>query len=66
MVAGLGVGIYATLPLGRVLANVLYGIRAADPAVLALVSAAMLAVAGFAILWPARPARVDPMIALRE
>jgi ABC-type antimicrobial peptide transport system permease subunit len=50
-----------------VLANLLYGIQPADPAALAVVSVALLAVAGLGILLPAlRAARVDPMIALRD
>ena len=65
--AGLAAGFGATVVLRRVLANLLYGIQPADPAVLATVSAMLLAVAGVAIALPAkRAARVDPMVALRE
>jgi putative ABC transport system permease protein len=67
VVAGLATGLVATLELRRVLANLLYGIEPADPVVLATVSALLLAVAGLAIVLPARrAARVDPMVALRE
>jgi putative ABC transport system permease protein len=65
--AGLAGGLAAALAFGHVLANLLYGIDPAEPAALAAVSLALLAVAGVAILLPARrAARVDPMVALRD
>jgi predicted permease len=67
VLVGLGAGIALTLMFSRVLANLLYGIRPADPKVLVAVSVAMLAVAALAVLLPAgRAARVDPMTALRD
>ena len=67
VLAGLAAGVCAALAFSRVLANLLYGIQPADPSALAVVSAILLAVAGIAILSPARrAARVDPMIALRD
>jgi len=67
VLAGLVAGICSTLAFNRVLANLLYGIRPADPGVLAAVSLMLLVVAGLAILLPARRAAyVDPMIALRD
>jgi putative ABC transport system permease protein len=67
VLAGLAAGIFLALVFGRVLVNLLYGMRTADPVVLAMVSLALLTVAGIAILLPAhRAARVDPMIALRD
>ena len=67
VLAGLALGIGATLAFSRVLSNLLYGIQPADPATLAQVSLLLLAVAALAILLPARrAAQVDPMAALRE
>jgi predicted permease len=67
VLAGLGIGLCLTLAFSRLLANLLYGIQAADPNALALVSLTLLTVAGLAILLPARhAARVDPMVALRD
>ena|ERR1700683_4630594 len=67
VLAGLTAGISLTLAFSRVLTNLLYGIRPADPHALAMVSVVLLVVAGMAILLPARrAARVDPMVALRE
>ncbi len=67
VLAGLAAGIGFTLAFSRVLSNLLYGIQPADPAALAIVSVALLAVAGLGILLPAiRAARVDPMVALRD
>jgi putative ABC transport system permease protein len=67
VLSGLAAGICCTLAFSRVLANLLYGIQPADPAALAIVSVALLVVAGLGIMLPAiRAARVDPMIALRD
>jgi len=67
VLAGLAAGIGLTAAGRRALANLLYGIQAADPEALAVVSLALLAVAGLAILLPARrAASVDPMVALRD
>ena len=67
VLAGLGAGIALTLAFSRVLANLLYGMESADPKGLAAVSLTLLAIAGLAIMLPAkRAAAVDPMIALRD
>jgi putative ABC transport system permease protein len=67
VLTGLGAGLCVTLAFSRLLSNLLYGIQPADPNMLALVSLALLAVAGLAILLPARrAAHVDPMVALRD
>lgn len=67
-VAALGVGLGTVLALagGRALASLLYGVRPADPLVLALSAAVLLAAAALATWWPARRAtKVDPVVALR-
>jgi putative ABC transport system permease protein len=66
VLAGIGIGVLGSLGLMRLLTNLLYGVRPADPAVLAAVSVLLTVVAAFASYLPARrAARVDPMIALR-
>jgi predicted permease len=64
---GILAGVCGALALGRVIAGLLYGIKAWDPTTLAG-SAAMLMVVALAASWiPAwRAARVDPMRALRH
>lgn len=63
---GVGVGIVLALAAGRLMAAMLYGIAPRDPAVLAMVSAALLGAAAVAALVPAwRAARSDPLTALR-
>ncbi len=67
VLAGLALGVCATVISGRLLANLLYGIRPADPQALLIVSLVLLVVAAIAITLPAaRAARIDPMMALRE
>jgi ABC-type antimicrobial peptide transport system permease subunit len=63
---GIGVGLAGALAGGHLVAGFLFGVRAADPLILAGVVALFGAVA-FAASWiPAyRAARVDPMRALR-
>jgi predicted permease len=64
--AGLIFGLAASLAVGRLLANLVYGVGTSDPATLAVVAAVLVAVASLAALLPARrAARVDPMTALR-
>jgi predicted permease len=68
VVAGIGtvVGLGAALAATRVLASLLYGLTARDPATLAVCAAILLAVAALAAALPAwRASRVDPMNALR-
>jgi putative ABC transport system permease protein len=65
-VAGVAVGVLAALALSRVLASLLFGVRATDPLMLVGVSAAMAVIAALASWLPARrAARVDPARALR-
>ena len=66
VLVGLAVGIAAALALARLLSNLLFGIRPADPFTFAAVALLLVAVATAAAYIPARRAtRVDPVIALR-
>jgi ABC-type antimicrobial peptide transport system permease subunit len=63
---GLGFGLAASVFATRLLGSLLYRTEPLDPAVLAVVSVALLLVAAGACLLPAwRAARLDPMQALR-
>ena len=65
-VAGLVIGIAATLATTRLIAGLLYGVQPYDPATLASVGAALVAVALAASYLPARrAASVNPVAALR-
>jgi putative ABC transport system permease protein len=65
--AGLAVGIPGALAASRLIASMLFGVSAHDPATLAGVAAGLVAVAALASYVPGRRAvRVDPMIALRH
>jgi predicted permease len=64
---GLAVGLVAAIALGRALSSMLYGIGAADPALLLGAPLVLGSVAFLASWLPARLAtRVDPMTALRH
>ncbi|HYL10495.1 MAG TPA: ABC transporter permease [Candidatus Acidoferrales bacterium] len=63
---GMAVGVPCALAASRLLGHMLFGVSANDPATLAAVTFALVAVAAFAGYVPARRAmRVDPMVALR-
>ena len=63
---GVGIGLAASLVLTRLMANMLYGVRASDPATFGAVALLLAAVAAAAAVVPARRAvRIDPTIALR-
>ena len=65
--AGVAVGVLASLALGRVLENQLYGIGPTDPGTLATISLVLVVAAIAACLVPGiRAARTDPALALRE
>jgi ABC-type antimicrobial peptide transport system permease subunit len=63
---GTGVGIAAAMAGGRVVENLLYGLKGSDPVTLIGASLLLLGVATSAAYWPARRAsRIDPLTALR-
>ena len=65
--AGVCVGLAASLGLGRFLESLLYGVTARDPLALGVACALMTSVAALAGFLPARRAsRVDPAVALRQ
>lgn len=66
VLVGLLVGAAAAVALGRMLASLLFGVQASNPAVIAAVSAVLLVTGALACAVPARRAtRIDPMLALR-
>jgi ABC-type antimicrobial peptide transport system permease subunit len=66
VLAGIGIGMLASLGLMRLLAPMLFGVSASDPFTFALVAAILLGVALVASWIPARRAmRGDPMRALQ-
>jgi len=64
---GLALGVVGALALRKVLASVLFGVTATDPAIFALVLAVLSLVGFLACYLPARRATlVDPLVALRQ
>jgi putative ABC transport system permease protein len=64
---GLALGVAGALALRKVLASVLFGVTATDPAIFALVLAVLSMVGFLACYLPARRATlVDPLVALRR
>ena len=67
VLAGLALGVLASLLLTRLLEGMLYGVTMRDPAIFLLVNLLLVAVSLGACYLPARRAmRVDPMVALRH
>jgi putative ABC transport system permease protein len=66
-VAGIALGLAASLGLTQLMKSLLFGVSVTDPLTLAAVVVVLLAVALLASWIPARKAmRVDPMVALRH
>jgi predicted permease len=66
VVAGIAIGIAASLAAGRLVASQLFGLEPGDPVTMVSAMVVMLVVSAAAGYLPARrAARVDPMIALR-
>ena len=65
--AGLAAGVAGAIGLGRVLQSQLFGVQAADPLTIALMTAAFAFCGLAAATWPARmAASTDPALALKE
>jgi ABC-type antimicrobial peptide transport system permease subunit len=65
--AGVVIGILGSMAITHLIATLLYGVSATDPATFAIAPAVMLIVAGLACWIPAhKAARIDPMLALRR
>jgi len=66
-VAGSVAGLAGALLLGRLMANMLYGVRPTDPVTFGAVAMVLAFAALFATYVPARKAsRIEPMVALRN
>jgi predicted permease len=63
---GIGIGVFAAMAAGRLLSPVFHDVRVGDPAVLAGVPAAVLAISLLASFVPAwRAMRADPVVVMR-
>jgi len=63
---GLAAGLVAAYALARLMASLVWGVTATDPATFAVIALALMAAAGLAIYIPARRAMlIDPIVALR-
>ena len=64
---GIAVGVFASLGLGVVIENQLYGVGNTDPATLVAITLVLTVAAVIACLVPGiRATRTDPVLALRE
>jgi ABC-type antimicrobial peptide transport system permease subunit len=66
VLAGVAIGVPATLSTTHLIATMFYGVQASDPLTIVGASLLMIAVAVLAGFLPSRRAsKVDPMVALR-
>jgi putative ABC transport system permease protein len=64
---GVGVGLFASLALTRLMQGVLFGVSANDPLTLSAITVLLLGVSWLACFVPARRAtKIDPLVALRH
>jgi putative ABC transport system permease protein len=67
VLVGIGVGVVATVGVGRVMRGMLYGVEPNDPTTVTLIAVGLATTALVACCLPAgRAARVDPVVALRQ
>ena len=67
LIAGLVLGVAASLATGRLLQELLYQVRPGDPQVIAIIVTLLMSVGLLASWLPARrAAAIDPMVALRD